>query len=238
VPLQEYLYLNQAEQTGKVPFIWMIDEDNVIVRAAIPYMWVTSCLERLEFWNFVQELGGVNNYHVKVMLQEAKQLWEEEKRMEQEALITEHQAEVDRVRTESASVAMDRLASVLLDLEHMTSVPAQPQKEAKIVDNQEVTEDIPAEEAPEDTIEDEGPAEAYIETFKCTSCNDCTDMFPAIFSYNEEKQAYIKDASKGTFEHLVMAAESCPAACIHPGEPLDPNEPNLEELKERAAKFN
>jgi hypothetical protein len=35
-----------------------------------------------------------------------------------------------------------------------------------------------------------------------------------------------------------MAAEKCPARCIHPGKPLNPDEPNLDELIERAKPFN
>jgi pyruvate-ferredoxin/flavodoxin oxidoreductase len=48
----------------------------------------------------------------------------------------------------------------------------------------------------------------------------------------------VKANWKGTFENLVIAAEACPASCIHPGDPVNPNEPHLDELKKRAAKFN
>jgi pyruvate-ferredoxin/flavodoxin oxidoreductase len=58
-----------------------------------------------------------------------------------------------------------------------------------------------------------------------------------VFVYNEDKQAYIKDASAGTFDEIVRAAEKCPARCIHPGTPLNPNEPGLEGLIRRAAEF-
>jgi hypothetical protein len=59
-----------------------------------------------------------------------------------------------------------------------------------------------------------------------------------MFVYNEDKQAIIKDPTAGTYAHLVAAAEICPAKCIHPGKPLDPNEPGLDELMARAAPFN
>jgi hypothetical protein len=42
----------------------------------------------------------------------------------------------------------------------------------------------------------------------------------------------------GTFEQMVLAAEKCPAKCIHPGKPKNPNEPNLPALIERAKPFN
>jgi len=59
-----------------------------------------------------------------------------------------------------------------------------------------------------------------------------------MFVYNEDKQAIIKDPTAGPFAHLVEAAEICPAKCIHPGKPLDPNEAGLDELIARAEPFN
>jgi hypothetical protein len=58
-----------------------------------------------------------------------------------------------------------------------------------------------------------------------------------MFAYNENKQAYIKDITAGTFRQLVEAAEACQVAIIHPGKPLNPAEPGLAELIERAAPY-
>jgi len=81
------------------------------------------------------------------------------------------------------------------------------------------------------------PDEAYIETIRCSSCNECTQLNPRMFSYNENKQAYIADLKAGTYKQLVEAAESCQLSIIHPGKPWDPDEPGLEELMERAKPF-
>jgi ferredoxin len=78
----------------------------------------------------------------------------------------------------------------------------------------------------------------WIDSVLCTSCNDCMKINPLVFIYNENKQALIGDAKAGTFEQLVIAAEKCPARCIHPGKPQNPDEPNLDELIERAKPFN
>ena len=59
-----------------------------------------------------------------------------------------------------------------------------------------------------------------------------------MFAYNENKQAYIKDPKAGTFQELVKAAERCSARVIHPGTPLDPDEPDLEKWVKRAEPFN
>ena len=80
--------------------------------------------------------------------------------------------------------------------------------------------------------------EPYIDTIRCTSCDDCLKINPKLFVYNEDSQAYIADAKSGTFKQLVTAAEACPAECIHPGDPLNPKEKGLDKLIERAAPFN
>ena len=81
------------------------------------------------------------------------------------------------------------------------------------------------------------PDEAYVETIRCSSCNECTLAFPKMFAYNEDKQAYIKDLKSGTYRQLIEAAEACQVSVIHPGKPWDPDEPGLEELLERAKPF-
>jgi len=80
--------------------------------------------------------------------------------------------------------------------------------------------------------------EPWIETPRCSTCNECIQLNGRMFAYNENRQAYIKDPRAGTYRQLVEAAESCQVAIIHPGRPLDPNEPGLEELLERAAAFD
>lgn len=41
-----------------------------------------------------------------------------------------------------------------------------------------------------------------------------------------------------TFAQLVQAAEKCTAMIIHPGTPLNPNEPDLDQWIQRAERFN
>ncbi len=92
-----------------------------------------------------------------------------------------------------------------------------------------------------DVTEDQAPArapdEAYVETIRCSSCNECTQVNDRMFAYNANKQAYIADVTAGTFRQLVEAAESCQLGIIHPGKPRNPQEPGLEDLLERARPF-
>jgi uncharacterized Fe-S cluster protein YjdI len=77
----------------------------------------------------------------------------------------------------------------------------------------------------------------YIETARCTTCNECTQINDKMFGYNENKQASIINPDAGTYRQLVEAAESCQVSIIHPGKPRNPNEPGLEELIKRAEPF-
>ena len=91
---------------------------------------------------------------------------------------------------------------------------------------------VTGEALPEHTRDD-----AWIDTARCPSCNECQLINDRMFGYDERKQAYIKDLSAGSYRQLVEAAESCQVAIIHPGKPRDPNEPGLDELLARAEPF-
>jgi hypothetical protein len=77
----------------------------------------------------------------------------------------------------------------------------------------------------------------YIETPRCTSCDECTQINNRMFAYDENKQAYISSLDAGSYRELVEAAESCQVSIIHPGKPRNANEPGLDELIKRAEPF-
>ncbi len=87
----------------------------------------------------------------------------------------------------------------------------------------------PAAERPSD--------DPYIETARCTSCNECTQINDKMFAYDANKQAFIVNPDAGTYRQVVEAAESCQVSIIHPGKPRNANEPGLDELKVRAEPF-
>jgi pyruvate-ferredoxin/flavodoxin oxidoreductase len=116
----------------------------------------------------------------------------------------------------------------------VAAAPAAAPVEAK-----PATAPAPEPEAPpatddDDDDDDELSLGAYIESERCTSCNDCLEINKKMFAYDENKHAYIKDASAGTFKQMVQAAEKCPARIIHPGSPLNPNEKDLDKWVARA----
>lgn len=81
------------------------------------------------------------------------------------------------------------------------------------------------------------PGEPYIETLRCSSCNECIQLNDKMFAYDANKQAYIKDPDSGPYRQLVEAAENCQLSIIHPGRPRNPDEPGLDDLIKRAEPF-
>jgi pyruvate-ferredoxin/flavodoxin oxidoreductase len=78
----------------------------------------------------------------------------------------------------------------------------------------------------------------WIETPECTACDECINLAPKAFAYNDQKLAIVIDPKGAKFADLVKAAEKCTAGCIHPGTPWNMGEPGVEKLMARAAKFN
>lgn len=81
------------------------------------------------------------------------------------------------------------------------------------------------------------PDDPYIETPRCSSCDECIQINDKMFAYDGNKQARIVNPNAGTYRQLVEAAESCQVAVIHPGKPKNPDEPGLDELLKRAEAF-
>ena len=91
--------------------------------------------------------------------------------------------------------------------------------------------------APVEAEAERSSDEAYIETPRCATCNECIQINSKMFVYDGNNQALIADINAGTYAQLVEAAENCQVAIIHPGKPRNPAEPGLEELIKRAESF-
>jgi pyruvate-ferredoxin/flavodoxin oxidoreductase len=80
--------------------------------------------------------------------------------------------------------------------------------------------------------------EPWIDSDRCTTCNECINLNAKMFAYNADKQATIRDPDAGTFAQLVTAAERCPVGIIHPGTPRNPREKDLAKWVKRAEPFS
>jgi rubrerythrin len=77
----------------------------------------------------------------------------------------------------------------------------------------------------------------WIESPECTACDECIEINPKIFAYNDDKKAIVIDPKGGSYKDIVKAAEKCTAGCIHPGTPWNSAEKDLDKLVKRAAKY-
>jgi pyruvate-ferredoxin/flavodoxin oxidoreductase len=78
----------------------------------------------------------------------------------------------------------------------------------------------------------------WIDTEDCTACDECMNLNPQIFAYNENKKAVIVDAAAGPYRDLVKAAERCTAQVIHPGLPRDRGDKDIDKWIARGEKYN
>jgi ferredoxin len=244
IEISEYLALDDAGRRHKVPFIWTVDEERRLARVALTHELTEMCRERLGSWLVLRELAGIDNEHALRAAEEARR--EVESRAEEAAreAARAHEEEIVRVREDSGQEALERLVNVLMDIEAAPGTVPPPAAavapETAAETAEPATEAAPAE-APEAVEEEEEAVsfdEPYIDSALCTTCNECTNLNPRLFQYNENKQAVIGDPSAGTFEELVKAAEKCPARCIHPGKPRKDDPTVTDALRARAAKFD
>ena len=249
VTVDQYLTLPPEEAYAKVPYIWLVDSGKRLQLAAVAWPVIQICRERLDFWRYLQENAGVHSYHAE--LASAKVTRELKAQAEQEIAVLKaaHAKEIEKAREESARQAMGQLAASLLDMDAAAVIPdAVASRPATVQAPQTIGEpkQPPAADEPAAPEKEAAPmeedmllaGEAWIETALCTSCNECINLNNRIFKYNTEKQAYIADPAAGPFSDIVKAAEKCPAGIIHPGTPLNPDEPGVEEWVKKAEAFN
>ena len=245
VTVAEYLEADDDLVERLVPFVWGIDENGVLTRLVISRALVFACRDRLNYWHTLQELAGIQNFYVEEAIDRIIEEQQSEIDAERAQLRKELEEQLESVRTEAAGEAMGQLVDVLMgaDLSGLITdgSPVASMPAAVATTPEEATDTIAEPEAVVEEDDDEEELsfdEPWLDTAMCTTCDDCMAINKMMFVYNEDKQAIIKDATAGTFADLVAAAEICPAKCIHPGKPLDPNEPGLDELVARAEPFN
>jgi hypothetical protein len=202
MPVDTFLELDSKSRTGKLPYVLLIDEDDVLHRAVCDDRSIDAVKRCRELWRSLQEFGGINNSHVLQALAQAKE--------------------------EPDPPVSDAVAATTAATQETTTMAAQPTPPAV----------APAVESPSSESPGVSPGDPWIETIRCTTCNECTEINNRMFAYDEDKRAFIADPDAGTYREVVEAAETCQVAIIHPGKPRNPDEPGLEELLERAEPFN
>jgi pyruvate-ferredoxin/flavodoxin oxidoreductase len=263
IAFHEYMALPAGERNGQKPFIYSIDANRKLRRVSVADEIVELADERLLLWHQLREMAGQEVSDEARGIVEADLEAELEKKIA--ALRAEYEAKIADLRTRYPQLVARRMAEGLLragngdmtvtdlltraqnttglqpltmDVSDLGGSPA-PAGDAgvAVAEAPAAAGAAPAPAVEEE--EDEGLAmEPYIETARCTTCNECTNLNKKLFAYDNKKQAVIKDPKGGTFREIVMAAERCPVKIIHPGTPLNPKEKDLEKWIKRAEPFN
>jgi pyruvate-ferredoxin/flavodoxin oxidoreductase len=262
VPFHEYLEMDEDEREDGTPFIYTVDPERHLSKMTVSSEIVTLAEERLQHWAQLKEMAGLD---VSENMRDAvTEGLSDELDARIAAITAEYEAKIAKLTTQYPLLIARRLAEGLLKGSANDTV-AQLLEKAQSWDGPafEAPADfsISAPTAPAVDSPTTAPAtmatatavapaaavaedddimgnEPYIDTLRCTSCDDCLKINPKVFVYDDEQQAYIGDAKAGTFKQIVMAAEACPAECIHPGDPLNPKEKGLDKLIKRAEPFN
>jgi pyruvate-ferredoxin/flavodoxin oxidoreductase len=234
VAFHEYLATPPEEREG-IPFIYALARDRHLRRMEVSSEIVRLAEDRQAYWQQLRQMAGSGGD-------------EQEFERQVEDLRAEYEAKLQELKSSYPRLVARRMAEGLLRsgkadrtigdiLEEARSLPGIPAPTRTVAVEAAPAAVAVAEPVVEEEDEELG-LEAYIETARCTTCNECTNINKRMFVYNDSKQAYIKDATAGTFKELVQAAEKCPVRIIHPGTPLNPKEKNLEKWVKRAEPFN
>lgn len=249
IPIADYLVQDPHLLTGKIPYFMVVDHDNELRKAVVPIEWLNICRARLEYWQFLQELSGTTSSSVDRAVDQLREEHEAERKAEIESLHAKLVAEYEVSRKDDLHKAIVRMLNALMDPEQMKKAPDElieafsglTHNTSADLSGQEVEAEVRLFPNKEEAVQQKATGvspEAWVESDMCTSCSDCIDALPSVFKYNQDKQAYVHNPTGGTYAKIVAAAEKCPARCIHPGLPHNPDEQGLEKLIKRAEKFN
>ena len=265
IPFAEYFELAPEEREGKTPYVETLRDDQTLGKLSVAEEVVELAEERMQFFSQLKQLAGLE---VAPSVRElAESAMAQRMQEELERVRGEYEAQLAAVKQKYPVEVARRLATSLLEAgpertvaewlgeAEGLSLPADALVEtanggslsaggasASSGNGSGATAVVEPKEtatpAADDDEDDDFAEEAYIESARCTSCNECIQVNSKLFAYNDEKQAYIKDAKAGSFKDLVVAAERCPVEIIHPGTPLNPNEKGLDKLLARAERFH
>lgn len=264
----EYFAASAEDREGRTPFIWALTKERRLRRLKVSAEMVLLAAERQQFWSQLRQLAGLEipvTVHDTVVGQMESEFEQrtEALRLDYEAKLAELKANLPtQIARRLAEGLIKNAGSSAAVAELLASLPqvAKPSGNGSVRNTVasatpvaafspvsaapatlvavRATAAAPAATATAVAADETLVLEAYIDSARCTTCNECTNLNNKMFAYNADKQAHVKDAKAGTFQQLVVAAERCPVSIIHPGSPLNPKEKDLAKWVKRAEKFN
>ncbi len=248
LPLHDYLSVDTEAARSCIPYLLTVDDEGRLGRVIMTRS-ITEFVRRCSSsWHELQELGGINNSFALNLIAAEKDRLVADMQTQVEAIEKKYAIQLDEDIGRLTGEIVQRIAAQLIQggvagadmaMRTMTTVAVDSTPLPATATPEIAVEEAAAIEDEEEEEEEEIGAldDPYIETPRCTSCDDCTTLNGQLFAYDENKQAYIKDAGDGPYKDLVRAAELCPVKIIHPGKPKNQDEAGLEALLQRAAPF-
>jgi len=210
LPLGEFIDLEEEDREGMYPFIWAVDKKSHLMRVICSSELVESTEERRDYWRTVKGLAG--------MLE---------------------QIDPDQIAQDVRVDMAQKLASGLFSM--VTGGSASTELGALMAATPTGMSDTPASKGnggmQPAAVADVDYESVWIDTPQCTACDECIEINPKMFIYNDEKKAIVTNPKAGSFKDIVRSAEKCTADCIHPGTPWNPGEKGLDKLVKRAEKY-
>jgi len=238
-PIGEWLGLPHDRASHRLPGVEAIDPEGATRRLAVSRSLALAARRRRDDWRSLEELAGVRSERLDEAAESVRRELAESSAKEREALEAKHAAELDRLRAEASAAAVGRIVAGLMGEAPLSLADlaiAAPSSPAPSAASTAAAETPAHSEAP--SAAPPVASDVWVDSALCTSCDECVRKYPAVFVYNADKQATVKDPRGGSFRDLVRAAEACPARVIHPGEPWDAGEKDLAAWVERARKFD
>ncbi len=244
IPMQAYLAMHQDDAYRKVPFLWAVDANGVLHRLVVSRRMAVGCLDRLNYWRTLQAMAGVRNRHVDQAVQRTRDEERQRAADERERLLAAHAAELEQVRNQAAGEAMQRLTDRLLGMDLAGGAPMPLRLDSRPAGlGAASTSTAPANRSGTPTMPPSRtcrrrPARRRRPP-KRPSLRRPLDRHAALHQLQRlpedqpkalrlqrRKAGLLGDLGTATFAQLVEAAELCPAKCIHPGRPWNPDEPD------------
>ncbi len=262
VPFHEYLEMDEDEREDATAFIYTVDANKHLSRMSVSNEIAELAEERLNFWAQLKEMAGVD---VSDNMRDAvAEGLTEELEAKLEAIKAEYERKIATLTTQYPQLIARRMAEGLLragandtvaqllekaeswkgpafaapDSINLAGAPVADAVSSAPAAGAAAASVSAIAVADADADDEDMGNEPYIDTIRCTSCDECTAINNKMFAYNDDGLAYIADPRAGTFKQLVTAAEACAPEVIHPGDPLNPKEKGLDKLIKRAEPFN
>nr|VFJ98906.1 MAG: pyruvate-ferredoxin/flavodoxin oxidoreductase [Candidatus Kentron sp. LFY] len=221
IPLAEFIDIPKEDREGMFPFVWAVDGESHLMRVICAEEMVVSTEERRNNWRVMKGIAG---------------------ELSKEEL---EQVDVEQVAQQVRMDLAQKLTAGLLSLVAGTGSSDSGVFSAKAAEVLSSSPGAPPAatggEIAEAAVVAAGGADGYqpvwVDSSICTSCDECIEINPKIFAYNDDNKAIVINPKGGSYKDIVRSAEKCPVDCIHPGIPWDQSEKGLDKLIKRAEKY-